>query len=123
MDFQKNILDEVANIDVYDDSKHHNWVRFPPKLIGMGQIIIEITNSPIYDRKSEGSVRFLDPKWIKEHCQKKLIVRLKNNINRALVIPAYVRKINSTNNDLFTKFTLNSCLQVYLQKNNGTKVL
>ena len=55
-------------------------------------LIIENVNSPIYDRKSEGYVRFLDPKWIKEHCQNKFIVQLKYNINRALTVTDYVKE-------------------------------
>ena len=53
--------------------------------------IIENMNTPIYDRKSEVSVRCLDPKWIKESYQNKFIVQLKNNVNRVLPIPDYVR--------------------------------
>ena len=33
--------------------------------------IIENANTPIYDRESEEYVRFLDPKLVKENCQKK----------------------------------------------------
>ena len=32
--FQRNILDEVTNNDVYDDSKHFPWVGFPRHDIG-----------------------------------------------------------------------------------------
>ena len=84
LDFQKNILDEVANIDGYDDSNHHYWVGFPKKDYGNDSddsLIIENANITIYDCKSEGSVRFLDPKWIKENPQTKFNVELKNNVN------------------------------------------
>ena len=94
LDFQRNISDEVTNLDVYDESKHYYWVGFPKEDGNDSDesLIIENANTPIYDRKSEGSVRFLDPRWIKEHCQNKFIVQLKNNVNRALVIPDYVKQ-------------------------------
>ena len=64
LDFQRNLLDDVANIDVYNDSNHHYQVGFP-KQDDMNDsdetLIIENVNTLIYDRKSEGSVRFLGP--------------------------------------------------------------
>ena len=55
-------------------------------------LIIENANTSIYDCKSEGSVCFLDPKWIQENCENKIIVQFKNNVNRALTIPDYLRE-------------------------------
>ena len=95
MDFQRKILDKVTHIDVYDDFKHFYWVIFPKEDDGNDSdesSIIEHANTPIYDRKSEGSVLFLVPKSIKENCQNKVIVQLKNNINRDLPIPDYVKE-------------------------------
>ena len=82
-DFQKNILDLVTNKDVFEESQQTYWVGFPKDDNGneSDDSVIETVNTPIYDRKSEGSVRFLDPKWVKEHCHKKFILQLKNNVN------------------------------------------
>ena len=69
MNFQSKILNEVTSIGVYDDSKHFYWVGFPKEDDGNDSddfSIIENANTPIYDRKSEGSVYFLDLRWRKE---------------------------------------------------------
>ena len=52
--------------------------------------IIENSYTPIFDCKTGGFVRFLDPKRIKENRQNKLIDPLKNNVNRVLPIPDYI---------------------------------
>ena len=125
LDFQRITLDEVIIMDVYYDSNQHYWVGFPKVDDGNDSdesLIIENANIPIYDRKSGGSVRFLDSKWIKEHCQNKVIVQLKNNVNRALVIPDYVRKGILQN----MTYSQNShCTHIYkfTCKKIGTKVL
>ena len=64
----KKKLDEKTNIDLYDDCKHFYWVGFPKKDAGNDSddsFIIENANPSIYDRKGEGSVSFLNSKWIK----------------------------------------------------------
>ena len=93
LDFQRKILDDVTNIDVYDDSKYFYQVGFPnddDRNDSYEFLIIEIANTPIYDCKSVGSVRFLDLNWIKKNRQNEFIVQFKNNVNRAL--PNYVRE-------------------------------
>ena len=62
LNIQRKILNEVTNIDVHDDSEHFYWVVLPKENDGNDSgdsSIIVNANTPIYDRKSEGSVRFL----------------------------------------------------------------
>ena len=68
-DFQRKILDEVKNIDFYDDTNHFYWVGFPEeddRNDSDESSIIENTNTPIHNCKSKVSVYFLDPKWLKK---------------------------------------------------------
>ena len=54
--FQRKLLDEVTNLDVYDDSKYFYWVDFPKKDDGNDSdetSIIENANTTIYDCKKK----------------------------------------------------------------------
>ena len=71
---------------------------------------LPLSNTPFYDNYPEGSVRILDQDWVKQKCETKITVQLKQKPNRALPIPDYVT--NSISEEIQRLCSLH-CTHVY----------
>ena len=129
--FSDLVLKLLKNVEIYNKEIKNYWADFPKEIKNVTESSdnesinkpFTIANTLFYDKEPVCSVRFLDKIWIKQKFKKEFMKRLKDNPNRVLPIPLYVRNSILAEMQKLHTWHVTHVYKYTCKNNNETEIL